>query len=49
MPMSWAKAGARSVMRSGACWHYDFEKVEAPDKGTIRYRCEDCGAVIEIE
>lgn len=26
---------------------YDFEPVEDTDSGTTRYRCEDCGAVIE--
>lgn len=26
---------------------YDFEKVEPEKKGITRYRCEDCGAIIE--
>ena len=29
--------------------HYDFDEVEAPDGEKVRYRCEDCGALIEIE
>ena len=26
---------------------YDFEKIEAPETATVRYRCEECGAIIE--
>jgi len=29
--------------------HHDFDEVEAPDGEKVRYRCEDCGALIEIE
>ena len=27
--------------------HYEFEEVKEKGKATIRYRCEDCGALIE--
>lgn len=27
--------------------HYDFETIETPEGGKIRYRCEDCNAIIE--
>jgi len=26
--------------------HYDFDKIEAEDKGKGRYRCEQCGIII---
>ena len=29
--------------------HYDFDEIEAEDKGKIRYRCEQCGIIIEAE
>jgi Zn finger protein HypA/HybF involved in hydrogenase expression len=29
--------------------HYDFDSIESPDKGKIRYRCEQCGLIIEID
>ncbi|MDD5723531.1 MAG: hypothetical protein PHY29_07295 [Syntrophales bacterium] len=29
--------------------HYDFDAIEAADKGKIRYRCEQCGIIIETE
>ena len=28
---------------------YDFEKIEVKEAETDRYRCEDCGAIIESE
>jgi hypothetical protein len=28
---------------------YDFEKVEAAETATTRYRCEECGETIECE
>ncbi len=28
---------------------YDFDEIEAPDKGKTRYRCEQCGIIIETE
>jgi len=28
---------------------YDFEETGAGDIGKTRYRCEDCGAIIEVE
>jgi len=28
---------------------YDFEAVAAEKNGKVRYRCEECGAVIECE
>jgi predicted RNA-binding Zn-ribbon protein involved in translation (DUF1610 family) len=28
---------------------YDFDTIEAEDKGTVRYRCEQCGIIIETE
>jgi Zn finger protein HypA/HybF involved in hydrogenase expression len=28
---------------------YDFDAIEAKDKGKVRYRCEQCGIIIEIE
>ncbi|HOO91115.1 MAG TPA: hypothetical protein PLA74_09875 [Syntrophales bacterium] len=29
--------------------YYDFDEIEAPDKGKIRYRCEECGVIIETD
>jgi len=29
--------------------HYDFDSIESPDKGETRYRCEECGLIIEVE
>ena len=29
--------------------HYDFDEIEAADKEKIRYRCEQCGVIIETE
>jgi len=29
--------------------HYDFDAIETEDKGKIRYRCEQCGIIIETE
>ncbi len=29
--------------------NYDFDEVKREDEGKIRYRCEDCGAIIETE
>jgi transposase-like protein len=26
---------------------YEFEEIKAEERNTARYRCEDCGAVIE--
>jgi phage FluMu protein Com len=26
---------------------YEFEEMAAPEDGIVRYRCEDCGAVIK--
>ena len=26
---------------------YDFEEMKTPDTTSVRYRCEDCGVVIE--
>lgn len=26
---------------------YDFEEIEAQDSGMARYRCEDCGVIID--
>ncbi len=26
---------------------YDFEKIAASEGATVRYRCEECGAIIE--
>ncbi len=26
--------------------HHDFEKVAAPDSAAARYRCEECGALL---
>jgi hypothetical protein len=28
---------------------YDFEDVVTPDSGVVRYRCEQCGAMIECQ
>ena len=28
---------------------YDFEPVPEPEIAVVRYRCEDCGLVIEVE
>ncbi|MFP3870563.1 MAG: hypothetical protein ACLFVT_06765 [Syntrophobacteria bacterium] len=28
---------------------YDFDRLEPEESGKIRYRCEDCGAIIEDE
>jgi hypothetical protein len=28
---------------------YDFDTIEAKDKGKIRYQCEQCGIIIETE
>jgi len=25
----------------------DFEEVEAPEKGGVKYRCEECGIIID--
>ncbi len=27
----------------------DFEEVEPEDNGTVRYRCEGCGTLIEVD
>jgi len=29
--------------------HCDFEEIESEDNEKARYRCEDCGAIIEAE
>jgi rubrerythrin len=29
--------------------HYDFDAIEAKDREKIRYRCEQCGIIIETE
>ncbi len=29
--------------------HYDFDAIEAADKGKVLYRCEQCGIIIETE
>jgi len=29
--------------------HSEFDEIETPDAGTVRYRCEQCALVIEIE
>ncbi|MDT8272157.1 MAG: hypothetical protein RRA35_03090 [Desulfomonilia bacterium] len=29
--------------------HTDFEEIEAPEQVKTRYRCEDCGVLIEVE
>jgi len=26
---------------------YDFEEIAETEKGVVRYRCEDCGVIIE--
>jgi predicted RNA-binding Zn-ribbon protein involved in translation (DUF1610 family) len=26
---------------------YDFEEIVTPDSGIVRYRCEECGVMIE--
>ncbi|HQP32250.1 MAG TPA: hypothetical protein PLB81_13065 [Deltaproteobacteria bacterium] len=28
---------------------FDFEKIADPDHSRTRYRCEDCGAIIEAD
>jgi len=28
---------------------YDFEEIKAEENGHTRYRCEDCGVIIEVE
>ncbi len=28
---------------------YEFDEIEARDKGRVRYRCEECGAIIESD
>ncbi len=28
---------------------YDFEEIPAEETGTARYRCEECGVIIESE
>jgi predicted RNA-binding Zn-ribbon protein involved in translation (DUF1610 family) len=28
---------------------YDFEEVVSPEKKKVRYRCESCGLIIEVE
>ncbi len=28
--------------------HVDFEKLVPPENDTVRYRCEDCGAIVEL-
>ncbi|HEU20465.1 MAG TPA: hypothetical protein ENO00_14005 [Deltaproteobacteria bacterium] len=29
--------------------HYDFETIEAAETEKVRYRCEQCGVIIETE
>ena len=29
--------------------YYEFDEVESPDKGKTRYRCEQCGLIIEVD
>ena len=28
--------------------HQDFDEIETQDDGTVLYRCEECGALIEV-
>jgi predicted RNA-binding Zn-ribbon protein involved in translation (DUF1610 family) len=29
--------------------HNEFDEIEAEDKGKVRYRCEECGIIVETD